>query len=104
MFPTFNTDGEKTIRLPVKLANPIEFRSTLQGAIQSIRPTMIGAAKYRGISRRLSGHRRGVMPADVKKCAQHAVCAPHRDDRFTSNRGGDVVSRGSQLVGAADYL
>ena len=62
---------------------------------------MIGAAKLLGATLRFRDDGGSMMAADIIESAQLHIFAANYDDGFADNIGGEKLSRGLNLVGAA---
>src|ERR1700687_863264 len=83
IFPSIDSNRDQAIFRPVKIANSFKLHHAFESAIDSICPAMIWAAKLFCAALRFSYDGRGVMPADIIKCAQLPIFATHDDYRLS---------------------
>ena len=104
ILPSFDTHRHEAVLGAIKIANSVEIGRSLQRSVGTVSPAVIWAAEICGVACRFCDHGCGVMPADVIKGAQHAVCAAHNDERFIIEICGKKFARFRNLICAADRL
>ena len=97
-------EENQTIFLAVEILYSFELGHALEGAVQSVVPTVVRAVKNAGLSARLRYYGSRVVAANIVKAPQDAIVTTNHDDRFSRDAGSNKLAGLLNLLDATDHL
>src|SRR5204863_8681411 len=91
-FPGVHHHWHQSVFRAFEIADAFQLDHAFQSAVDSVSPTVIGAAELFCAALWFGDHRSGMMPANVVESSQLAVLTPHYDDRLSRKVCGKEIS------------
>jgi hypothetical protein len=104
VLPHRGGDGHEAVPGGIEVADALEGGRGLERSFERVRPAVVRALQALHAAGRLGQHGGGVVPAHVEEAAQHAVVAPHDEQRLACQLERDVLAGLPHLVEAARVL
>ena len=101
--PGLHGDREEGVELGVEAGLALGARCAEERSVEVVRPGVVRALQGRAAALTV-GHQMRAVPTDVLEAAQHAVLAPHSDDRDMADTAGEKRPRLDDGLGASEVL